>query len=116
MAVCMVSPAMSLAAGVGVEGLGAAGSARRRHGPVGGRPPGPRAGGRGGISGSTSSHNTGCRWRDLPPQLGAGSGHTAGADCAPAARRVAQGRQRTRFGVDRVGFARLASTAAGAGH
>jgi transposase len=21
--------------------------------------------------------NTGCRWRDLPPQLGAGSGHTA---------------------------------------
>ena len=40
----------------------------------GGRPP---IGDRAALEGILFVLNTGCRWRDLPPQLGAGSGHTA---------------------------------------
>jgi transposase len=40
----------------------------------GGRPP---IQDRAALEGILFVLNTGCRWRDLPPQLGAGSGHTA---------------------------------------
>ena len=40
----------------------------------GGRPP---IADRAALEGILFVLNTGCRWRDLPPQLGAGSGHTA---------------------------------------
>jgi transposase len=40
----------------------------------GGRPP---IDDRAALEGILFVLNTGCRWRDLPPQLGAGSGHTA---------------------------------------
>jgi transposase len=49
-------------------------------------PPGPHARGPGGrppiddraaIEGILFVLDTGCRWGDLPPQLGSGSGHTA---------------------------------------
>jgi transposase len=38
---------------------------------------GPPIGDRAALEGILFVLNTGCRWRDLPPQLGVGSGHTA---------------------------------------
>jgi transposase len=37
----------------------------------------PRIDDRAALAGILFVLNTGCRWRDLPPALGAGSGHTA---------------------------------------